>query len=185
MWLVTEKQIPLCLDCYFKFSQIQQQELESNERIINYLSDQISFTAGLPPRGPRFPPRPQPTYLGGVALNNIHVKDSVVGAINTGTVGTIDVAITALKNIGETRIADAVTQVSEAILSSTVLDLSQKNEAAEILSLIAAEAASPPERRRASAIKPLLSRLRELVSVAADVSTIWQQWGPILIGFFS
>ncbi|OFA15428.1 hypothetical protein A4U49_12945 [Acidithiobacillus ferrivorans] len=87
MYQIGEQNIPLCLDCYFKFSQIQQQQLESSERMMNYLSDEMAASVGLPPMGPRFPPRPQPVVVAGAKLHNIHVNNSVVGTINTGSIG--------------------------------------------------------------------------------------------------
>lgn len=82
MYQVGEQNIPLCLDCYFKFSQIQQQEIENNERMMNYLSDEITASVGLPPMGPKFPPRPLPVVVAGAKLHNIHVNNSVIGTIN-------------------------------------------------------------------------------------------------------
>jgi hypothetical protein len=181
MWLVSEKKIPLCLDCYAKFAQIQQTEIESYERMMNYFGDQIALSFGVPPMGPRFPPRPKPIQFGDVSLNNIKVENSVVGSINTGTVGSVDVSITMLKQNGDTQLAEALTKLSEAVLANTVLQAHQKNEALEILSLIANEASAPPNRRRTSALKPLLSRLRDIISTAGDLTTIWQQWGTVVL----
>ena len=89
MYQVGKQNIPLCLDCYFKYAQIQQQADENNERMLNYLSDEMSYLAGLPPMGPRFPPRPQPVVVAGARLQNIDLHNSVVGTINTGSIGTV------------------------------------------------------------------------------------------------
>jgi hypothetical protein len=100
MYKVGEQGIPLCLGCYFKYSQIQQREMENHERMLNYLSDQIGFVVGMPAIGPRFPPRPQPVVVQGAKLNNINVSNSVVGTINTGSIGMVDQSITALVQTG-------------------------------------------------------------------------------------
>lgn len=116
MYQVDEQNIPLCLDCYFKFSQVQQQRLANNERMINYLSDEMSFTVGLPPTGPRFSPRPESLVVAGTKLNNISVNNSVVGTINTGSLGTVDQSISALVQTGDPGLAEAIKGLSEAIL---------------------------------------------------------------------
>jgi hypothetical protein len=69
--------------------------MENHERRMNYLQDEIAAQVGMPPMGPRFPPRPKPVILGGVRMNNINVSNSVVGTINTGTIGLIDQSISA------------------------------------------------------------------------------------------
>jgi len=56
MYQVGEQNIPLCLDCYFKFSQIQQQQAENHERMMNYLNDEIAMSVGLAPFGPKRQP---------------------------------------------------------------------------------------------------------------------------------
>lgn len=141
MYLVGDQNIPLCLDCYFKFAQIQQQQVENNERMINYVSDQMSIVAGLPPMGPHFPARPRPVIVAGTKLNNISVNNSVVGTINTGSIGSVDQSISALIQCGEPALADAIKGLSEAILQSGDLTRNQKNELIESLSVIAYSAA--------------------------------------------
>ncbi len=78
----------------------------------------MAFTVGLPPMGPRFPPRPQPVVVAGAKFHNIHVNNSVVGTINTGSIGTVDQSITALTQSGEPALAQAIKGLSEAILQS-------------------------------------------------------------------
>src|SRR5437879_5503155 len=108
MYQVGEQNIPLCLDCYFKFSQIQQQQTENHERMMNYLNDEIAMSVGLAPFGPRFPARPRPVIVAGAKLNNISISNSVVGTVNTGSIGSVDQSISALIQIGEPALAEAL-----------------------------------------------------------------------------
>src|SRR5262245_14308083 len=57
MYAVGPTQVPLCLDCYEKNARVAAIQHEQAERMINYFTDQIDATFGLPPMGPRFPPR--------------------------------------------------------------------------------------------------------------------------------
>lgn len=185
MYQVGEQNIPLCLDCYFKFSQIQQQQIENSERMMNYTSDQISASVGLPPMGPRFPPRPKPVVVAGVKLNNIHVSNSVVGTINTGSIGTVDQSITALTNVGEPALAEAVKSLSEAVLQSGDLTPNQKNELIESLSVISKEAVTPKEARRSTVALSLLEKAAKITSVANDITDVCQKWWPVLVAAFA
>lgn len=179
-----DNEVPLCLDCYFKFSQIQQQQLENNERLINYFSDQMDMTVGFGIGGPRFPTRPQPVYMQGVKLNNINVNNSVVGTINTGSINSIDQSITALQNIGNPDIAQAVKELSEAIIGSGDLTPNQKNTLVESLSTISREAASPPEARQNTVANALLEKAMQITSTANDITDVCQKWWPVLLVAF-
>ncbi len=184
MYLVTEKEVPLCLHCYFKFSQIQQEQSEQQERWINYLGDEIASIMGTPPIGPRFPPRPRPVQIEGVKLNHINVTNSVVGTINTGSIGVVDQSISALIQGGEPELANAVKELSQAIIKSGDLGANQKNELMEILSVIAAEAASPKESRRGSVVKALLDRAKQITALAGDITDVCQKWWPVIAAAF-
>jgi hypothetical protein len=184
MYTTGEKKIPLCLDCYFKFSQIEQQEIENNERMMNYLSDQISTSVGLPPMGPRFPPRPKSVVVAGAKLHNINVNNSVVGTINTGSIGTVDQSISALAQSGEPMLADAIKALSEAILQSGDLTRNQKNELVEGLSVISKEAATPKELRQNTVALSLLEKAMKVTALANDITEVCQKWWPVLATAF-
>lgn len=185
MYQVGEQNIPLCLDCFFKFSQIQQQQFENNERWINYLNDEMSSAIGLPPMGPRFPPRPQQVVVAGAKLHNIHVNNSVVGTINTGSIGTVDQSISALVQSGEPTLADAIKGLSEGILQSGDLTGNQKNELIESLSVISREAATPLETRQNTVAMALLEKAMKVTALANDITDVCQKWWPVLIAAFS
>jgi hypothetical protein len=65
--------------------------------------DQMDEMSGMQSGGRiALPPIPRPPST----LNNIKLDNSVVGAINTGTVKTIDVNVTHLHNAGSDRAGD-------------------------------------------------------------------------------
>jgi hypothetical protein len=185
MHQVGEQNMPLCLDSYFKFSQMQQQQLENNERTFNYLGDQMSFTVGLPPMGPRFPHRPKPFVVAGTKSNNISVNNSVVGTINLGSLGTVDQSISALVQTGDAALAEAITGLSEAILQSGDLTRNRRNELVESLSVIAREPASPKEVRQNSVALALIERVSKITALANDITEVCRKWWPILVAAFS
>ena len=92
MFLVGDKKVPLCLECNLKLVQMTQIQNDMLERTINYMSDHVDYTVGLPSSGPRYPER-KTVNVGGVTLHNISVNNSTVGVINSGSIGTIDTAL--------------------------------------------------------------------------------------------
>ncbi len=185
MYHIGDQNIPLCLDCYFKFSQINQQQIENGERMMNYLCDEMSASVGLPPIGPRFPSRPQPVVVAGAELHNIHVNNSVVGTINTGSIGTVDQSISALVQSGEPALAEAVKSLSEAILQSGDLTRNQKNELIESLSIISKEAATPKASRQNTVALSFLEKAMKVTALANDITDVCQKWWSVLVAVFA
>jgi hypothetical protein len=185
MYQIGEQSFPLCLNCYFKFSQIQQRQIENGELMMNYLSDEMSASVGLPPMGPRFPSRPRPVVVAGAKLHNIHVNNSVVGTINAGSIGTVDQSISALVQGGEPTLAEAIKSLSEAILQSGDLTQNQKNELIESLSVISKEAATPKEARQNTVALSLLEKAIKVTALANDITDVCQKWWPVLLAAFT
>lgn len=185
MYLVGEQRIPLCLNCNLKAAQIAQINQENLERVLNYSHDEIDSMLGFNIGGPRFPPRPRPVHVGDVRLNNISVSNSVVGTINTGSIGSLDQSISGLIQLGESGAAQAFKALTEAVINSDDLSRNQKNEIVEALNVISREAATPPEQRQRTVATSLLERIERLVSVANDVSEIFQRHMPSIISLFN
>lgn len=185
MYGVGDPPVPLCLDCYLKYSQVNQAELENHERWLNYLQDEMAASVGIAPIGPRFPPRPKHVIIAGAKMQNINVSNSVVGTINTGSIGVVDQSISALIQVGEPELAKAVKALSEAILSSQDLTSNQKNELVETLSVISSEATAPKEKRRSVVARALLENAMKITSFANDISDVCQKFWPVLAAAFA
>jgi hypothetical protein len=185
IYVVSDQKIPLCLDCYYKFAQINQQQIEMGERQTNFLLDQMDEIMGFQRSGPRFPVRrPPPTVnVGASTFNNINVSNSTVGVLNTGNIHRIDNALTILKSGAEADLGEAIKGLSQAILSSQIGN-KEKDEALEILSVLSAEATSPKAKRRASTMKVLWSRLKEIVGMANDLAQAWSNYSPLIFAAF-
>lgn len=184
MFMVTEQQIPLCLDCYALFQQTLSQQNADLERQLNYLSDEMDAIVGIGPIGPRFPERPQPTIVQGGTFNNIKVTDSTVGMINTGQLHQVDTAISVIGQHGDKQLAETIKTLTDAIIADPGMVQTSKRDAVEILSVLSSEATAPKEQRRSSIAKPLIDRLRELLGDAANIATIAQAALPIIAAAF-
>jgi hypothetical protein len=161
-----------CLDCSIKYEQMLDARIERDERHINYLEDVIADTYGVPRTGPKYPPRPPRLQVKGVTLNNIHIKDSTVGVVNTGSIQRVDVAIGALNRAGEEGVADAVRQLAEAIASTNDLEPAKKNDAMEMLGAIASEATQPAKNRRTAVMRPVLNAMIETIKTSAALASL-------------
>lgn len=179
MFQVGDQKVPLCLECNLKLVQMAQIQNDMLERQINYLSDHVDDVVGLPRSGARFPERKM-VNVGGVTLHNINVSNSTVGVINSGNVGTIDAALTVIKQSGDMQLAAALKGLSEAVIASNAIQADVKNQMLEILSVLSTEATAPKERRHTTVISALISKFRELVGLAKDLSALWAQWGPVI-----
>lgn len=187
MYLTGDQAIPLCLDCYCKFAQIHQQMLENTERMLNYTAQAMSEEAaswGVPVTVPQLPPRPRPMTVTGMTLLNINTSNSVVGTINTGSIGSIDQSISALKQTDNSDLAEAVKSLAEAILRSDDLLKHQKNELIESLNVISREAVKPGEMRQNTVALTLLEKAMRITSVTGDIADICQKWWPVLQSVF-
>lgn len=186
MFLVgPDQKLPLCLDCYVKFSNVMDRQQENLERQLNYIADQFEMTSGIPGIVPRYPPRPPRQVLtGDVTLNHIRVSNSNIGVLNTGTIGTIDSAVGLLQREGDQEAAQALKALTEAVASDQSLDAAKKNEALELLSVIATEGAAPKEKRRGVAMRAVLRDLSAVLGGSAALVKLWEVVGPVIERLF-
>jgi hypothetical protein len=118
--------------------------------------------------------------------NSLTVTDSVVGAINSGTIERLNVRIGDLKKKPETtEVGKALQELKDAILQSKDMPDSSKQEAADQLSYLAEQAAQPEEQRQPGVIKATANTLSRVLSVTADVLAVWNQWGPVVVAYFA
>jgi hypothetical protein len=180
------RQVPLCLDCHLKLTQISAILNDQLEREINFIMAQAESKVGLHGVLPRFPERQVRVIQGGtMTLNNISVSNSAIGVLNTGNLEVVDTAINVLKSDpGTKEISDALKQLTESIAATQDLASEEKNEAIEILSVVASEATAPKDKRKASVVKRLLAHLPTLIQTSAAVVEIWGTVGPSIISFF-
>lgn len=85
---------------------------------------------------------------------------------------------------GEPNLAQAVKELSEAILKSGDLTSNQKAELVEGLSVVAEEAAAPKDRRRNAVVRAILENAAKVTSVANDITDVCQKWWPVLVAAF-
>ena len=169
--------VPLCVDCYYRFTVAETLQFRMNAAMANHAMDQMDEMSGISSGGRIvLPPIPQPPFT----LNNIKLDNSVVGAINTGTVKSIDVNLTHLHNAGNDRAGDALAKLTEAILSSDMLDPKQKNEMAEQVAFLSEQAVAAAQDRKPGVIRATMDALRQAAGTVVSVAGAWNAAEPIV-----
>ncbi|HEY4304744.1 MAG TPA: hypothetical protein VGM82_09765 [Gemmatimonadaceae bacterium] len=177
-------EIPLCLDCNLKLQTLQTRQLAEMERALNHTVDQMELIAGFP-LGGKFPPRPQPAIIaGGAVLNNIRIADSQIGVLNTGSIGSIDAAITVVRESGSPDLASALKSFTENVAKSPELTTEQRRDLVDLISTLATEAASPPVRRKPAVARAIAVDIAQLISGAASLAQLWSSYAPAVKAFF-
>jgi predicted RecB family endonuclease len=98
-------------------------------------------------------------------------------------VGTINNAVQVLSSKGEDQqaFAEAIKQLTEAVVSDARLKDDQKHEAVEALSTLADEA---EHGRRGVTGKALVTWLPSVLGLSADLITLWDKFGPAIRAYF-
>ena len=111
----------LCVDCYYKLAVAHTLQLRNAAIGMNHAAMEMDFVTGLR----SFTPQMQVPDLprAPMTLNNIKVDNSVVGAINTGEVGTIDVSNTQLGHTGNKGVGDALKVLTEATVRDRIASI--------------------------------------------------------------
>lgn len=182
-----ESNIPLCLDCTARFREMQVEAVDTSARAINYLTSMMEARVGLPGVFPRYPTRqPRPLVQGAkVTLHHINVHGGNIGVLNTGHIGSIDTAIGSIVEGGEAEGAKALAEFSGRLVALAEVDATTKNRVLELLSVIAAEATQPAQRRRSAAMRPILAELSTITSGIADLAQLYMQYAPAIAALFA
>lgn len=171
---------PLCLDCMYKIKQMEHMGLVANMQQVNFLLSQMEATTGLYGLLPKYQIPEAPSIInqqGGITLNNINVEKSVIGSINIGNIGQIDVALSNIKNDGDDELANNIKEFTEAVLASTELAIEMKNEIIEQLSFLSGQATVPKESQKGSIIKVIFSTIGKAIQHIPSLLTLFEKLG--------
>lgn len=175
----------LCLDCYSKLMQAQAIQFEQNARLINFCVDHMESVVGLPGLSPRIA-MPKPiVHTGDMTLNNIDVRDSVLGAINTGEVERLDVALSNVRVGGNRKLAVTLKQLTQSILDAEDITDDQRTEMLEAMSYVAQQAVLPAAERQKSLGRRVVATLAKLLNASGSLASIAQVALPHIHKIFS
>ena len=172
----------LCLACYSKIEAMRTEQTRRHMAHMNFIVEQADEVAGSGYRTPRFKiPQPAPVIAprGPISFNNIKVEGSIVGAINTGEVQRIDVAIDPIK-MGDAALAASVKKFTEAVIADQAIAETSRTEVLEQLSFLTEQATFPKERRKTGLIRPVLDGIPKAIALSKTLLDLWGTLHPLL-----
>ena len=158
--------------------------MEMLERQINFSTGQIESIVGLRGIFPKYPERRAVIQAGGVTLNNIHVTNSEIGVLNTGTIENVDSTVTVLKTEGNNELANAITALSEAVIKAGEIPTNQKNQILELLGSLSEEAVAPKEKRKLAVARALMTELSGVLGGVATLAQTWEKAHAVFLQVF-
>jgi hypothetical protein len=117
----------------------------------------------------------------------IHISITNAANVNLGTqVGTINAALNTVAEQGPSHreFAQAIKQVSDLIAQSPAIQEMDKQQALQVISELINQAGLKPEDRSTGAVKALVSGFVSMIGTAADVTTLWIAYAPLIRTFF-
>jgi hypothetical protein len=177
------------MECYGIFSQSIAEQQRNLMSMMNYLRDEMAFTAGLPPMGPRIQ-IPTPTYIGSAPLtmnttNNIHVESgSHVGQINAGAIVYLNSAVTAFDGAGLKDFAAALQTFTQQVVDSKDLSEEAQKEILDLLRTLVEQVPKKKEDRNATIWNLALKTIGTLVSVGTKIAPHWDKLKQLFESIF-
>jgi hypothetical protein len=176
--------IYLCVACDHTFQQTQQMEHNRNVQEINYLLEQMEARVGVHGILPRYKVSEPTIHSGPVNQHNIQIHNSVIGAINTGSIEKMNVALDNIHLNGAPDLAAGIQKLTEAVLASRELSASQKTKAVDHLAFLAEQAILPSDKRNASIGTTILEGFERTISISTGLLEIWGAIKPVILKLF-
>jgi len=178
-----EPNIPLCLNCYEKWQQINYRNLEVLREEINKIDDEMYSMFGV--SSGRYPTK-QPVFISRHTTNNhISIKENQIGILNTGNIKNINQNIDRLVKNSASDLANKLKEFSESMINDNNIPAEQKNEILENLEFISSELLIAKEERKIGIVNTLLSKTNTLVNTSASLFTLWQALEMLVNKFMS
>ncbi len=117
----------------------------------------------------------------------VHISITNAANVNVGTqVGTINAALNTVAEQSQSHreLADAIKRLSELIAQSQAMNVSDKHLALQVISELVNQASLKPEDRSTGTVKALVTGFASMIGMAADVTTLWLVYSPMIRAFF-
>jgi hypothetical protein len=135
-----------------------------------------------------FPGMDDDLRLGQPSTVHLHIANSSVANLNLGSqLGTINAALQSIsgqQDASQQELVLALKQLTEAAVAETALTDTDKQEIVQALSTLAEQAAKKPEERSRGPVRAVISWLPTAVASAADLTALWEKFGPTIKAFF-
>ncbi len=180
-----EGSLYLCVDCNLKLELAQNMEFNRNVSLLNRLQQSLALTTGVPAHQMQQVRRaPFSMYSHRSVNHRVDFGGDNLGVVNTGEMGRVRNSVNALASSGSEEIAHALHELAGSIDAAIELQVDSKAEALQILSILADEASHPKEARKGPAMKSLLKRLGEVLTVSNSLTALYERIAPSVAALF-
>ena len=173
---------PLCVRHHLMVQQASWIQFAQLAARLNEVKGQIAQGTGyiLPPNYIQIPPPPS---LGdNLTFNNIKVTDSSVGLINTGTIRRIehlDASVTTFAVRGKDELAECLQHFTQVLVDSEA-DQAVKEEIAQQVEYLVAQAQAEPSQRSVGIIKAVFEGIEKSTAMLTPLAKAWINLQPLL-----
>ena len=180
--IVQHESGPLCVRHYLMFQQASWIQFAQWAAMLNETKGQIAQGTGhiVPPNYIQIPPPPS---LGDhLTFNNIKVTDSSVGLINTGTIKRIeslDASVTKFAASGKAELSESLQSFTQLLFDSPS-EASVKDEIAQQVEYLVAQAQAEPIQRSKGIIKSVLEGIERTTTAVPPLAKAWDNLQPML-----
>jgi hypothetical protein len=179
---------PLCVESYTKLQSAHAAAQNTVLHQMRHAMDMIDYSEELmwsmtglerPPGSRRVQIPPMPA-TGPVTLNNIKLDNSVVGAINTGSVRDIDVDLNQLHSAGLDKLRDAIVALTQAVVDDRQATADEKNALLEQVAFLSSQATAAMQQRKPGMIRAAMGAIANTATTITSISGAWQACEPLL-----
>ncbi len=144
--------------------------------MMNQSSDAVEMITGFPNSGGRMPVQALAQAMRrSHTLNNIHISQSQVGVLNTGSIQRIDAAITLSKGSDAEEVGAHIKNLMEALIQSKEVDAIQQRDIIDLTEALAEEVVGKRKPATVLAImKAITEKVNGVTAVAAVAEKLWQ-----------
>lgn len=169
---------PICLDHYLALQQTEHTRFAREAARANHAIEMMEASTGVygfpriqaPQAGPNF-------NTGNTNYHNVSLSNSVVGAVNTGYVQRLNVAVSTLSQAGQEELADSLKRFSEALLSSRELESEVRTRVLEQLDYLTSGATFQSPK---SVVASILKGIRDSVTTSSALMGLWEKLEPLM-----
>ncbi len=160
----------------------QNENVRNLMAMVNDAENSIDAMFGLAPRRPmQIPIRQQVIHAPQTTVNDhsIHIDHSMVGVVNSGTVGTLNASVSLIQQTNP-EMAEQIRTLIDQVSSNQDLEQATRKEVIEQVSFLMSQMSVPSAERNSSVLKTVFSAIGITLSTSADLYTLWEALHPAL-----
>jgi len=168
------------MECWATFQRTMNETQRLNYAMLNYLSEEMEYVAGLRSTPPRLQV-PVPNYIKSAPVtmnttNNIHVEaGSQVGQINAGAIVYLNKAVSTFSAAGLKDLAAGLQGFSQQVVDSKELSAAAQTEILDLLRALVEQLPKKKEERNYSLFKLSLQTIGTLVTATTAIAPHWEK----------